>query len=208
MTKVSAIVKREISLRYWLQGAKYHTALKAMDFGAGYHSGVRKDGITPEFDHQISIAHYVRTLLDSLEYPEETLSTVFLHDVREDFGVAYEEIETKFGSKVAVAVDAMTKVFRGTKKDEKAVFEQIANDPIASIAKGADRIHNFGSMVGVFKIEKQKDYIKEGEDLFLPMLKVARRIHVRQEPAYENIKTMLTSQIALIKSIHNAKEGT
>ena len=207
MTQLTAIAKREISLRYWLQGAKFHTSLKAMEFAGRHHCGFRKDGITPEFDHQISIAHYVRTLYEGLEYPEDTISTVFLHDVREDFGISHEEIENMFGSRVATAVDAMTKTFRGVKRNEAAVFEQIADDPIASIVKGADRIHNFGSMVGVFSIVKQKEYIKEGKEFFMPMIKKARRLHVRQEPVYENIKTMLDSQIKLITAIHDAKEG-
>ena len=196
--------KREISLRYWLQGREFFLALKAMEFAKGFHTGVRKDGITPEFDHQISIGHYVRSLNTSLQFPEETLATVFLHDVREDYGVSGEEIESRFGHNIGNSVEAMTKEFRGVKKPIGLVFEQIANDPRASIAKGADRFHNFASMIGVFGIPKQKEYVKEGEDYFLPMLKTARRLFVRQEPAYENIKTMLASQINLIKAIHAA----
>lgn len=177
-----------------------------MEFAAEYHRGVRKDGITPEFDHQISIAHYIRTLIHGLDHPEETLSTVFLHDVREDYGVSHEEIASRFGNQVALAVDAMTKEFRGIKKPVDLVFEQIAADPIASVAKGADRIHNFSSMVGVFSRAKQEEYIKEAEEHFMPMLKRARRMHVRQEPAYENIKSMLTSQMGLITAMHQASK--
>jgi (p)ppGpp synthase/HD superfamily hydrolase len=199
---VTSFAKREISLRYWLQGAGYFDALRAMEFGSRYHTGVRKDGVTPEWDHQVSIAHYVRTLAHSLIHPENTISVVFLHDVREDYGVSHEEIVSMFGVQVAQAVDAMTKTFRGHKRPEALVFEQIAADPIASIAKGADRIHNFNSMVGVFNTAKQLAYIQEAETWFMPMIKHARRLHVRQEPAYENIKTVLRSQINLIQAIH------
>ena len=203
---ITVFSKREISLRYWLLGAGYHQALEAMEFASDYHSGVRKDGITPEFDHQISIAHYVRTLIHGLVHPEDTLSTVFLHDVREDYGISHEEIVGRFGDRVANAVDAMTQEFRGIKKPVDLVFEQIAADPIASIAKGADRIHNFSSMVGVFSRSKQEEYIKEAEMYFMPMLKRARRLHVRQEPAYENIKSMLSSQMQLITAMHQASK--
>lgn len=68
-----AHTKREISLRYFLQGAEYFLALEAMQFAQQYHRGVRKDGVTPEFDHQISIAHFVRTLRHQLVQPEHTL---------------------------------------------------------------------------------------------------------------------------------------
>lgn len=38
-------------LKQQLVGAKYHRALKAMNFARQYHKGIRKDGVTPEFDH-------------------------------------------------------------------------------------------------------------------------------------------------------------
>lgn len=43
--------KRLVSLRYWLIGRRYFTALEAMEFAAAHHTGFRKDGKTPEF-HQ------------------------------------------------------------------------------------------------------------------------------------------------------------
>jgi hypothetical protein len=60
-------------------------------------------------------------------------------------------------------------------------------------------------MVGVFTIEKQRDYIQETQDYILPALKEARRRFPRQEPAYENIKHMLKSQIELLQAAHSAR---
>lgn len=199
---MTSFEKRRISMRYWLLGRGYHKAVEAMEFAASYHTGTRKDVVTPEFDHQISIAHYVRTLIDALDHPEDTLCVVFLHDVREDFDVPDEVIRARFGDRVAEAVEAMTKTFRGVKKDPQTVFDAIAADPIASVVKGADRIHNHQTMVGVFTHEKQQGYIAETERFFLPMLKRARRSFPRLEPVYENIKHLLLSQIDLIKAIH------
>lgn len=197
--------KLQISMRYWLLGRGYNLALKAMEFGAEHHTGFRKDGVTPEFNHQISIAHYLRTL-PGLLFPEETLATAFLHDVSEDYHVDRETLAAKFGPRVADAVWRMTKEFRGVRRAEAEVFTAIAQCPIASIAKAADRIHNFQSMVGVFKLEKQKVYIEEGEEHFLPMIKKARRLFPEQEPAYENAKHMLRSQMDLIRAIHAAHD--
>ena len=59
--------KLEISLRYYLKGAKYTTALKALDFGSRWHNGFRKDRVTPEFQHQIEIALYCITLKGLLD---------------------------------------------------------------------------------------------------------------------------------------------
>lgn len=197
--------KREISLRYWLQGARYYKALTALEWAKRYHTGTRKDGETPEIDHQISIAHYVRTLHDQLTFPEDTLVTVLLHDVREDYGVSDQELEREFGVRVSRAVDAVTKTFRGEVRDAHALFARMAQDPIASVVKGADRIHNLNSMVGVFSVDKQQAYVQEAETYFFPMLKQARRLHPQQEPVYENIKYMIRSQVTLIKVMHAAK---
>ncbi len=194
--------KREISLRYWLQGAGYFDALQALEMAHEYHAGVRKDGVTPELDHQICIAHYLRTLHTGLQYPEATLVVALLHDVREDYGVSHAQIEQQFGSQVAHAVNALTKKFKGHTRDAHDLFQHMAQDPIASVVKGADRIHNLNSMMGVFSSTKQQAYVQEAEEFFFPMLKQARRLHPKQEPVYENLKLVLRSQVHLIKAMH------
>lgn len=196
--------KRHLVLRQQLVGAGYHDALIAMEFASRRHTGTRKDGITPEFDHQISIALYALTL-PHMRYREEVIATILLHDVREDYFISHLEILNLFedrakAERIAEAVDCMTKIVAGLKRDEKALFDRMAENPIASIAKGCDRIHNFQSMVGVFTPEKQRGYIQEGKEFFLPMLKTARRNFPYQTHAYENIKFVLNSQIELIEA--------
>jgi (p)ppGpp synthase/HD superfamily hydrolase len=196
--------KQEIALRYWLLGRGYNLALEAMEFAAFHHNGFRKDGVTPEFSHQIAICHYVRTL-PALRDMEKTLTVCLLHDVSEDYGIARDEQARRFGEDVATSVWAMTKEFKGVKRNPTEVFASIAQDPYASIGKGADRGHNFNSMVGVFNAKKQLAYVAEGEEFFLPMIKKARRLFPDQEAAYENIKHLLTTQMALVKAIHGEK---
>jgi hypothetical protein len=70
---------------------------------------------------------------------------------------------------------------------------------VASIVKGADRVHNVNSMVGVFTKEKQARYAGEVEKYFLPMLKQARKNFPEQLDAYFNIMHMLRSQVNLLK---------
>lgn len=201
--------KRLISLRYWLQGAKMYEALRALEFNRALFAGKRKDGVTPEFDHHVCQAQYIRTLLPNLLYPEETLCTVFFHDTFEDKGLSKDEVRKVFvnsqiGDRVVESAWKMTKVWRGEKYDEQTLFDVMAQDPIASLDKGVDRIHNFQSMVGVFSKEKQLQYIEEGQRLFLPMLKKAEQNFPEQEPAYKNIRTCLKSQMHLIAAIHQA----
>ncbi len=88
-------------------------------------------------------------------------------------------------------------------KEHDAYFCGIADDAIASLAKGGDRIHNLQTMVGVFSREKQLKYVNEVRTQFFPMLKQARRAFPQQERAYENIKHVLEGQIELIEVINH-----
>ncbi len=194
-----------IAMRYFLigmgtQDKRYLNALNALEYAKAIHIGYRKDGVTPEFQHQLEIAHYLRTLLPLMEYPAEVLCASFLHDVPEDYDIAFEEIESKFGKRVRESVYLLTKKYRGEKKSTQEYFGQLAKCPIASVVKGADRINNQQSMIGVFTLEKQKCYVEESEQYIIPMLKKARHLHVGQEAAYENIKLILNSQIRLISN--------
>ncbi len=194
--------KTRLTLYQQLQGAGYFDALAAYHYAERLHTGTRKDGVTPSFQHQVDIGLFAM-LLPDLRYREETLATIALHDTREDKGIADSEIRAIFHNEktstlVGDAVDAMTKKFRGVVRPVDEVFAAIADDPIASIAKGCDRQHNILSMVGVFTVEKQRSYIDEVRTLFLPMLKIAKGNFPHQIRAYELLKFNLESQIELI----------
>ena len=201
--------KLKISLRYWLLGRAEHdpawlVALEAMEFAAGFHTGTRKDGCTPEFQHQLEIAQYLRTMHRSLRFPAQTIAAAFLHDVAEDFDIGFEELERRFGKQIAHSVMLLTKKHRGSRVEPAVYFARIAEDPIASAVKGADRINNLQSMLGVFSVAKQRAYCQEALEHFLPMVKTARRLFADQEPVYENIKLMMRSQLALLAAVHAA----
>jgi (p)ppGpp synthase/HD superfamily hydrolase len=202
---MSKYEKLKITLRYWLLGIsqvnpEYNKCIEALEFASTIHNGKRKDGVTPEFEHQLIIAHYLRTLVNNLMFPSETICVAILHDVCEDYDVSYDEIERRFGKVVRDGVERLTKIYKGVKKSDEEYFNGISECPIASVGKGGDRIHNLQSMVGVFTKEKQEKYILEAETHIIPALKKARRLYPKQEMVYENIKLMMLSQIQLIKS--------
>lgn len=209
---MSKFEKLKISMRYWLLGRaeadpQYRVALEAMEYAACLHKGLRKDGRTPAFQHQLQIAHYLRTIHRTLSFPAQTLAAAFLHDVAEDFDVGFEELEQRFGAQIAHSVFLLTKKHRGVEVPLEQYFRQIAEDAIASVVKGADRINNLQSMLGVFTLAKQRNYCQEVHIYFLPMLHTARRKFSDQEPAYENIKLMLTSQLELLAASHEASQS-
>lgn len=192
--------KLTVAMRYWLLGKGFFRTLEAMEFGRRHHTGTRKDGIIPEFQHQLEIMSHCRTL--QLMDMELVLTAIPLHDVVEDCNVDIEEIGRLFGKDVQNVVWLLTKEYRGVKKSMPEYFRAISEDPHASIGKGTDRVNNMGSMVGVFTQAGQAHYVREVKELFFPMLKTARRKFPQQEAAYENIKLILENQVRLVEAIH------
>lgn len=193
--------KMKISIRSWMLGRGYHKAVKAMNFAESLHIRTRKDG-SPEFSHQVSQACYMRTMIDSLLYPEETLCVIFLHDIIEDCGVTHKQLLEMFGQLVADATLRMSKVVDGYRVPDDVYYAGMTKCPIASVDKGADRIHNLFTMLGGFKVEKQKEYIAETLAKTVPMLKAARKLFPEQEAVYENQKFVMTNQVVLYNALH------
>lgn len=182
--------KLKTTLQHQFLKKNYMKALKALTFAEKYHSGIRKDGYTPEFQHQLDICHYILTL-KGVENEEDVLCSALLHDICEDYEVEYFEIYELFGPKVAEAVELLTKKFKWVNKLYKDYFSKIAKNPIASIVKGVDRINNITTMLEVFTPEKQLDYVRMVDKYFLPMLREAKHSFPEQIYAYENIELFL-----------------
>jgi (p)ppGpp synthase/HD superfamily hydrolase len=193
--------KQKLALRYWLQGRGFHQALRAMEYAAGWHVGVRKDG-SPEFSHQVWQANFVRTLDGILLNTEAQVCVAFLHDVVEDYPVSVRDVRTLFGDEVGSAIEKISKVIGGHKKTDEEYFSRLSECPLAALGKGVDRMHNHQTMIGAFSIHKQMSYIQETEEWILPMLKKARRSFPEQEAAFENVKHNLLIQIELLKFAH------
>lgn len=199
-----------ISLRYYLISASkfeksYVPALNMLEFAKDVHVGTRKDGSTPEFQHQLEIAHFIRTLSKDLRNPALIIGLCLGHDILEDYSnkgpfVTYEQVADISGREMADEIMIISKEYKGKKLGLDEYFANLAKTPHGSIAKGGDRIHNQGSMSLVFSHQKQQSYIEETEQYILPMLKTARRTFFDQEAAYENIKFVLKSQMTFVKA--------
>jgi (p)ppGpp synthase/HD superfamily hydrolase len=208
-------MKLFISLRYFLIGASqfdddYKLALKVLEYVKHIHTGVRKDGNTPEFQHQLEIAHYLRTLKGGVSRPGLIIAGGLVHDCLEDYSLKFpfltvEKLNSEFGKEVADMSLVLSKEVNGVKKTNAEYYAALAESETCSIIKGADRINNLGSMVKVFTPEKQVNYIIETEEYVLPMLKSARHRFVEQEAVYENMKLILKQQLKLLKIINNVE---
>lgn len=208
--------KLSISSRYWLQGIsesnpEYLIALQAFNIAQKYHTGVRKDGKTPEFYHQVSIFSYLRTLHSMMDYPAYTLAVAFTHDTFED----YSESEYVLKEEVLEIYDyivRISKVRNGEKISYEQYFGEMSQCPVTSVVKAVDRIHNLSTMSSVFSVEKMESYINEVHEYFLPMIKTARRNFPSQEPLYEQLKSTLillsdalSHQIPALKELNSIK---
>ena len=196
--------KLDISLRYYLHGAGYFTALKAYHYAKRHHSGFRKDKVTPEFQHQIEIALYITTLKNVVQ---EELAIIYaiLHDVIEDTPeITFKQFRQEWGDEIANDIWAISKKVEGkrnyTNDNLSDYYARIAARPLLALVKGCDRIHNLQTMVGVFNGEKQQKYVAEAENDFLPMLKEAANADPELHLAFMNVRTMIKNQVALVKA--------
>ena len=210
MISVEERHRKQLSvMRGWLEGRGYFVAMDALEVCRQLEQGVRKDGTTPKFHHQLSVTRLLTTLAPHLLFPEETFATAFLHDMMEDHGDQWprEALEARFGKRIADAVWLTSKKMPGLTKDYDRYFGDMATCPIASIVKLADRNHNIQTMQGVFGLEKQQAYLAEVDEWFYPLIRAARRRFPQQYGAYENLKIMLRVQCHLIRHIHEAHNG-
>ena len=206
------------AMRHWLGGrasasrfekdipTPWRLAQSAFEFALATHTGRRKNG-DPEMIHQLRMAHCLRTLESGLDDAPLAIACAMLHDIREDYGISRAEIRQRFGAVVDEKVELLTKESDGVRKSDKEYYAALSKDPIAAIVKAVDRSHNHSTMGEAFSIEKQLSYMVETEEFVLPMIKEASRAFPWQEPAFENVKLTLLSQISLARpTLERAKQ--
>lgn len=121
-------------------------AYRAMLFARDVHqSQKRKYTGAPYADHLAEVAGIVATV----DASQEAIATAWLHDCREDQGVSGEELEARFGMRVAVGVALLSDFETGNRAERKAAGrERLASAPgWVQTIKCADLISNTGSIV-------------------------------------------------------------
>jgi (p)ppGpp synthase/HD superfamily hydrolase len=80
-------------------------ARRALEYAEGLHAGQRRESdAAPFIVHPLEVA----ALLYNTGHDEETVAAGILHDTVEDTGAETEDIEERFGKRVACLVGAMT----------------------------------------------------------------------------------------------------
>jgi GTP pyrophosphokinase len=143
-------------------------------FAAKAHEGQFRKENKPYIIHPVETVK----ILISLHADEDTLIAAFMHDVPEDTSRTIEEIEEKFGKKVAFLVNGVTKLAKvhyrndmATRQVEslKKLFLYTAEDPRIILIKLADRLHNMRTLQYIDKPEKRNRIARETLEIFVPV---------------------------------------
>lgn len=143
-------------------------------FAAKAHDGQFRKENKPYIIHPVETVK----ILISLHADEDTLIAAFMHDVPEDTPHTIEEIEHKFGKKVAFLVNGVTKLAKVHYRDDmagrqieslKKLFLYTAEDPRIILIKLADRLHNMRTLQYIDKVEKRNRIARETLEIFVPV---------------------------------------
>jgi len=170
----------------------YQTS-KVLPYVRELHKGQVRKGKdkVPYIYHPLLIACHALALgLDD----DDIISAALLHDVCEDCEVAVEDLPVNDNTKEVVAL-----LTKEEGADKKKYYEQISENPMATMIKLLDRCNNISGMAAGFSKKKLVEYIKGTEELVMPLLQKAKS----EYPMYSNqiflIKYHMTSVIEAIK---------
>lgn len=190
--------KLRIHLRGYALGKEWYRLVRVIEVANAVHSHTRKDGVTPEFQHQLEIASYLMTLGIA---SESLLIVAILHDLAEDYPDEWEVYSNEFSTLLLqTELVAIKNLNKNLFKTHSHYYSNMSNYLLSALVKGGDRINNVQTMRGAFSVEKMKSYIAESETDVLPMLKTARRQYPEHTLAFLNIETMLKNQIQIYKT--------
>jgi (p)ppGpp synthase/HD superfamily hydrolase len=115
----------------------------ALEFATRKHLGqFRKDGVTPYVEHPKGVMAIVRDEFGQSD--PELLAAALLHDTIEDTTTDFDDLEARFGRRVATWVAVLTKDKRLPEaRREREYFDGLRKGPVqAKLCKIADSLHN------------------------------------------------------------------
>lgn len=202
--------KLRLTLRSQLHGmslinSEYNIVLDVFNFAEQIHTGVRKDKVTKEFYHQLSILGFLLSLHPMImsnntvkNYTVLVYGAAILHDLYEDYPQHREYIREHFPTLYPYVI-RLSKIRDGIKLTTAEYYTELSDCPVSSIVKIVDRIHNISTMVRVFCLEKQSAYLAETREYVLPMIKEAKIRFPENRNMYEHLKSVLNLLITVLE---------
>ncbi len=142
---------------------------QAFEFARAAHAGVRRRSGEPYIMHPIAVATIVS---QEIGLGSTSICAALLHDVVEDTDYTVEDIESRFGKKIATIVDGLTKISGGIFGDHASAQAEnfrkllltMSDDIRVVLIKMADRLHNMRTLDSM---PPHKQYKIAGETLYI-----------------------------------------
>ena len=163
--------------RKYLPPKKLALVESAYEYAAKSHECQKRKSGAPYLEHPLETAI---TLAD-LQLDASTLAAALLHDVPEDCGVPFSEIQEKFGPEVSKLVEGTTKLSKlslqhiedGKQRSQQAenlrkMLIAMAEDLRVVFIKLADRLHNMRTL-GALSPEKRRSIAQETLEIYAPL---------------------------------------
>lgn len=139
------------------------------EFAKQAHAGIRRRSGEPYIMHPLAVAHIV---VKEMGLGSTSICSALLHDVVEDTDYTVEDIEQRFGPKIASIVEGLTKISGGVFGEQASMQAEnfrkliltMSEDIRVILIKIADRLHNMRTLEAQ-PIEKQ--YKIAGETLYI-----------------------------------------
>ena len=199
----------------YLSEADVNIVNKAFKFAEKCHEGqLRKTG-DPYIIHPI----YTAINLANMRMDYQTISAALMHDVIEDCGVTYQEIEDLFGKEIAGLVDGVTKLptLKISSKSNLSSSNQIARaatirkllvatseDARVILIKLADRLHNMETLHAL----DEKSILRiaqESMEIFAPLAHRLGMWEFKWKLEDESFKYLLPNSYKEIASLVSSK---
>ena len=155
----------------------------ALNYASNAHQGQVRESGEPFIEHPIATA----LRLADMRLDTTTIQAALLHDVMEDCGISFQQLESDFGNDVAKLVDGVTKLKRlDMISENSAMLKQIAkpeatraaslrkmlvamaDDVRVVLIKLSDRLHNMQTLQ-YLPIPKQQRISRETLDIYSPL---------------------------------------
>jgi len=197
---------RDLStLEKLLRGGEYHQALISLGFARDYHPGSRKDGITPNFHHQVKVAFSAYDDRERIKAAglktDEIIAGSLLHDTYEDNQeIQLQQLkERRLKEEVIGLMLGLSKMRGGVAIPTDEYYRQLLDDPRRLIVKLYDRRQNVESVFGLTP-EKLVNYFAETGHL-LDVAKLGRLKYPELEGLIQHSRIQINQYLVSIKNM-------
>ncbi|MEX0763001.1 MAG: bifunctional (p)ppGpp synthetase/guanosine-3',5'-bis(diphosphate) 3'-pyrophosphohydrolase [Dehalococcoidia bacterium] len=193
----------------------------ALDHATQAHSQQRRQSGEPYIEHPLATAEHLAAMhLDST-----TIAAALLHDVMEDCGVQFKELEDRYGRDVARLVDGVTKLKRMDllASDDEADTSQplpeaaraaslrkmlvaMAEDVRVVLIKLADRLHNMRTLQ-YLPADRQQRIARETLDIYAPLAHRLGMADIKWKLEDEAFRYLMPKEYKAISRLINRKRA-